>query len=501
MRPILYPRGQTIFSGNGIGILSDTISCKCSEVLNGPYEIELTVPTDGNHAVDISTNCVIKVKPNYDDSPQPFRIYSVEQDINGLIVVKAAHLSYDTSGIPILPFTAESLDEAVENLNTNRKLVRPSNFVLNANFSAEGTLQVSTPSSFRALLGGNENTIANVYGGEYHYDDYVVELLQRRGVDKGICFRYGKNITDFEQEENSEELYSAVLGFWKKSGSGDTPDTFVYGDIIEVENVLPYDKIYVLDTSDKIKNEDDSDPTEDQVNDYVRQYIATSAIGLPNYSMKISYAEDDNIIRVCLGDTVGVLFPDYGINTKARCSKVVFDCLLERNESIEIGVVSTGISDSVALVSNKTSSTSTGAASNFSGQSSEIQRIIDSAAHIYYQTTAGWNEQPSLIAERGAIYVYSDHSSAIIDGQAKSVPGIKVGDGTSYLLDMPFLDSGSDGSGGGSTDQEVLDLLTEHINNTSIHVSSNDRSFWNGKTRAYVGSDQQSETLILTNNS
>lgn len=500
MRPILYPRGQTIFSGNGIGILSDVISCKCTEVLNGSYEIELQAPIDGNHVVDISTNCVVKVKPNYEDSPQPFRIYSVEQDINGLVVVKAAHLSYDTAGIPVLPFTAENLEEAVENLNTNRKLVRPTNFVLNADFSAEGVLQVTSPSSFRALLGGNENTIANVYGGEYHYDDYVVDLLQRRGVDKGICFRYGKNITDFEQEENSEELYSAVFGFWKKSGSGDTPDTFVYGDVIEVENVLPYDKIYVLDTSDKIKNEDDSDPTEEQVNDYVRQYIATSAIGIPNYSMKISYAEDNSIIQVCLGDTVGVLFPNYGINTKARINKVVFDCLLERNESIEIGVVTTGIGDSVASVSNKTSTVSTGSASSLNGQSSEIQRIIDSAAHIYYRTTAGWNEQPSLISERGAIYVYSDHSSTIIDGQAKPVPGIKIGDGSSYLIDMPFVETGGGGSSGPS-DQEILDLLTDHINNSAIHVSSSDRTFWNGKSRAYVGTGAQSDTLILTNNS
>ena len=501
MRPILYPSLQTEFIGNGYGVLSDILSCKCTEVLNGEYEIELQAPKDGNHVSDILVNCVIKVKPNYEDDPQPFRIYSVEQDIDGLIVAKAAHISYDTSGIPVLPFKSENLTDAVDQMNTNRKVNRASEFVLHANFSADGVLEVKTPSSFRALLGGSDDTVANVYGGEYHFDNYTVELLEQRGVDKGICFRYGKNIKDFEQEINVEDLYSAVFGFWKKSGSEGTPDTFVYGDVIEVENVLPYDKIYVLDTSDKIKNEDESDPTPEQVNEYVNQYIANSAIGIPNYSMKISYAEDDNIVQVCLGDTVGIVFPDYGINTKARCSKVVFDCLLERNESIEIGVVSTGIGTDMAVVSNKTATTSTGTASNFSGQSSEIQRIIDSAAHIYYRTTAGWNEQPSLIAERGAIYVYSDHSSAIVDGQAKIVPGIKVGDGTSYLLDMPFLDSGSDGSGGGSTDQEVLDLLTEHINNTSIHVSANDRSFWNGKTRAYVGSNQQSETLILTNNS
>lgn len=441
MRPILYPVGQTVFYGNGLGVLSDSISCKCTEVLNSEDEIELRIHKDGNHAKDISINSVIKVKPNYEDDPQPFRIYSVEQNIDGTIVAKAAHISYDTAGIPVLPFTAENLDEAVDYMNNNRKLINPSEFVLHANFSTEGVLQVSTPSSFRSLLGGNENTVAYVYGGEYHYDNYTIELLERRGQDKGICFRYGKNILDFEQEENSEEIYSAVFGFWKKTGSGDTPDTFVYGDVIDVENILPYDKILLLDVSDKIKNEDNSDPSEEQVNEYVRQYIANTAIGIPNYSMKISYADDEEVIKVCLGDTVGVSFPDYGINAKARVNKVVFDCLAEQNESVEIGVVSTGISENVAYTSDKVSSISSGSSSNFSGQTSAIQTLVDNIPHIYYATTSGWNSQPSLVAERSAIYIYSDYRNISINNTTKYVPGIKVGDGISNLIDLPFIDA------------------------------------------------------------
>lgn len=442
MRPILYPVDQTVFYGNGVGVLSDTIMCKCTEVLNSGDEIELTIHKDGNHAKDISINSVIKVKPNYEDEPQPFRVYSIEQNIDGTISVKAAHLSYDTAGIPILPFTAENLDEAVDYMNNNRKLVNPSEFVLYADFSKEGMLQVTTPSSFRSLLGGNDSTISNVYGGEYHYDNYTVELLERRGQDKGICFRYGKNILDFEQEENSEDIYSAVFGFWKKSGSGDTPDTFVYGDVIAVENILPYDKILVLDTSDKIKNEDNSDPSEEQINDYVRQYISNTAVGIPNYSMKISYADDDSIIDVCLGDTVGVSFPDYNINARARVNKVVFDCLLEQNESVEIGVVSTGIAENVAYTSDRVSSISSGSSSNFSGQTSAIQTIVSNEAHIYYATTSQWGSSPLVATTRGALYIYSDYRTAIIDGNAVNVPGIKVGDGTTYVNDLPFIDAG-----------------------------------------------------------
>jgi phage minor structural protein len=213
-------------------------------------------------------------------------------------------------------------------------------------------MTVSNPASLRSLLGGTDNTLSYIYGGEYHYDSYTITLMSSRGSKKGVCFRYGKNITDFEQTIDCEDLYSSIFGFWRKPATDNTDEVLIYGNIIDVENVLPYDKIYVLDTSSLIKlkdeNNNDIPPTSSQIDDYVRNYIASRAIGLPNYSMKLTYADDSSIIQVCLGDTVGVIFSDYNIKTIARCSRVVYDSLLERNESVDIGVVNNGIAGELA---------------------------------------------------------------------------------------------------------------------------------------------------------
>lgn len=66
---------------------------------------------------------------------------------------------------------------------------------------------------------------------------------------------------------------------------------------------------------------------------------------------------------------------------------------------------------------------------------------------IRYDTTANWNAQVQLTAERGVIYIYSDHA---VDEDGKTVAGIKIGDGTSYLIDMPFI-NGIGGTSGGIT--------------------------------------------------
>lgn len=346
MIPVLYPATRTIFTGNGLGLLYDVKSCKCTEKLNEQYELEIVMPRTGQYANLIEVGCCIKAKPNYSDNPQLFRVYSVEKSYDDMITVHAAHISYDTVGIPILPFTADTLQSAVDNMNTNRKLLDDSiPFVLNAEFSKEGTMTVDSPTSFRSLLGGSENSIREIYGGDYHYDNYVINLVEKRGISRGIVFRYGKNIIDFDHEVNSEELYTAVLGYWKKSGSS---GTIIYGNIIQCEGVFPYDKIYILDTTNDIKNANNADATVDQIDECVEKYIADNAIGIPKTNMKIDYTDDDSIIRVCVGDRVGIIFPEYDIYTTARCNTVVFNSLTEKNESIEVGVDPKELADTIA---------------------------------------------------------------------------------------------------------------------------------------------------------
>lgn len=353
MIPVLYSKTEKVFVGNGLGLLSDVESCECTEKLNDSYEIVLKMRSTAVHANDVDVDCVIKAKPNYEDRAQPFRVYSVEKDHSGEITICAAHISYDTCGIPILPFTVENLDDAVENMNTNRMLLSDSAFVINAEFSAEGNMEVKSPTSFRSLLGGSTVSIVEIYGGEYHYDNYTVNLVKRRGKERGVCFRYGKNIADFNQTLDSQNLYTAVLGYWKKSGSNNQNDTIIYGNIIQCEGVFPYDKIYILDTSSEIKTEGNADATVEQIDEKVTEYIEKNAPGIMDDNIKIDYTKDDDAIQVCVGDIVGIIYPEYKINMVARCKTVVFDCLEEKNISIEIGTEEKDIADIIADISSK----------------------------------------------------------------------------------------------------------------------------------------------------
>lgn len=105
---------------------------------------------------------------------------------------------------------------------------------------------------------------------------------------------------------------------------------------------------------------------------------------------------------------------------------------------------------------------------------------------VHYDTSANWALQPMLVAERAEIYIYSDHE-IIYDGVGNPtfVAGIKIGDGTSYLADMPFV-----------TDA-MSAMLLQHIGNSSVHLTDAEREFWNNKISCYLN-NEDAENLILS---
>lgn len=96
---------------------------------------------------------------------------------------------------------------------------------------------------------------------------------------------------------------------------------------------------------------------------------------------------------------------------------------------------------------------------------------------IYTGTTAEWSEQTTLVSKPGALYIYTDRMVS----HGKNVPGFKVGDGNAYVVDLPFSD----------------DPYYEHIMNTVIHVTQEDKDYWSDKVTCYIDSDNP-DLLIFT---
>lgn len=111
--------------------------------------------------------------------------------------------------------------------------------------------------------------------------------------------------------------------------------------------------------------------------------------------------------------------------------------------------------------------------------------VVGGGMKIYADTTANWDSQIDLIGERGCIYIYADHEYKKIDGSTEEGPGIKVGDGLAYLIDLPFLD------------QLITDQVMAEIGQTGGVVTEHEKEFWNNKVSSYL-SQSDSENLVLS---
>ena len=148
--PILYSSTETNFDNNGLGILSDCVSCFVTEEANGIFELEMQYPMDGIHYSEILDRSIIKAKPDQFRDHQLFRVYYKSKPLSGIVSISARHISYDLSGIPVSPFEAESASHALQGLKNNAVVYCPFEFWTDK--STSGRFNVSVPSSIRSNI-------------------------------------------------------------------------------------------------------------------------------------------------------------------------------------------------------------------------------------------------------------------------------------------------------------------------------------------------------------
>lgn len=349
--PILYSATETNFEHNGIGILSACVSCEVAEEANGIFEMAMTYPMDGIHYEDIADRSIIKAKADQFRDPQLFRVYATSRPMNGIVTVLAEHISYDLSGIPVKPFSAESASSAFLGIKNNAVVDCPFDFWTDKGTAAKFT--VSTPASIRSRLGGAAGSILDVYGGEYEFDNFTVKLHNSRGLNRGVSIRYGKNLTDIQQDQNCSNVATGIYPYW--AGMVEEKDVLVElpEKIVNAPGTYNFVKIRTLDLSGEFETQ----PTVEQLRSKAETYIQNNNIGVPVVSWSVSFEQLTKseeykhlalLERVSLFDTVNVEFPALGVSATAKAVKVVYDSLADRVKSVTLGSVRANIADTIA---------------------------------------------------------------------------------------------------------------------------------------------------------
>ena len=436
MKPILFNQNETHFTDNGRGRLVDCISCVVTEERNGIFECEFQYPVTGRMFSEIKEGRIIGIIHDDSKDIQPFDIYAHSTPLNGIVTFYAHHISYRLGNVILKPMTASSCVEAFTNFPN--KTYNPCPFSFWTDKAVAANWENDIPSPIKAILGGSEGSILDIYGkGEYEWDKWTVKLHTNRGHDNGVSIRYGVNLTDLLHDYDISGSYNAVVPYWKSKEEG-TLVTLSDGYIAVDEYLQPWtthtgaimedgkgNVIYFktnaasiapipMDLSDAFENQ----PTEAQLQAEAVRRLQNSEAWLPSENITVQFVnladteEYKNISalqRVRLCDKVSVYCGPLGVSAiKMQVIKVVYDVLAERYDEIELGKPKTRFADTLnasmkSYVEEKTAEMVT---------SSMMQEAIDNAtdhitgaqdSHVTFVYDANGGLQEILIMDTDSV--------------------------------------------------------------------------------------------------
>ena len=351
MIPILYDKTETSFTSNGLGRLASCTRCIVTEERNGIYECEFDFPISDPKYSLIQEGQIIAVTHDDNGDIQPFDIYHRTAPIDGVVTFYARHISYRQIGITVEPFTASGIANAIAGIKTNSYDTNP--FTYSTDKTTAGDYTVKVPSSAKALLGGTENSLLDVFGaGEYEFDKFNVHLWVRRGTDTDVQIRYRKNLADITHDVDYTESYNGIVPYWLgMAPDPQDPDT-------EIETLIMLPEVAVMASGQTydgrntilpldLSSDFEGVPTEAELRTLATQKLTDADTLKPIENITVSfvqlwqtdeYANVAPLQKVGLCDTVSVIYPELGVDkATVKVIKVVYNTLLDRYDEMELG--------------------------------------------------------------------------------------------------------------------------------------------------------------------
>lgn len=230
MIPILYDKYETDFLSNGLGQLGDCLTCTVTEEVNGIYELEFTYPMSGAYYEQlINAGGVVACTHDHNGDIQLFDIYKYSAPIDGIVTFYGSHVSYrlgfrlrgyndDLDGIPrtsvdllfyawnrawmdMFPATVQFQFTDYSGLSGGRFRAKAPYIVRDAMFNT----------SDEAYNLYEQGSVLQLWKGEWAFDNFNVSYYKKRGTNRGVQIRYGKNMTAVQRERDTYGIVSAVV--------------------------------------------------------------------------------------------------------------------------------------------------------------------------------------------------------------------------------------------------------------------------------------------------
>lgn len=379
MIPILYSKEEKQFTSNGLGRLSESISCKVTEKRNGTYQATLEYPVQGKLSEHIKTGNIIFCRTGYQKKCQPFDIVEVEAT-GSTLRVTAEHVSRRLKYAVFNRKTLFLVDPKTtfESLNDKNSVERQDIIGIDdfhffsdvteqdiKTYLKDDTINLSAPpcsvgdnlmdffigqngmlSRKMSLMSDGRYSVTG-YGdcGDFLFDNFNVHFYKQRGTDAGVKLRTGTNVQRMTFLEEDRQSVTAVCPVWKgrnpTTGAqmekslrdyDDSSDGIVYSD-----KKYEYHRIVKLDLSTVFEQSPTKSEMIAEAQRYMKDHERNNLNEYCSYSIDVPSVKSDFLDCIELCDLVTIEDVDLHIQKKLKVTEIEYDSLRERIVRLVVG--------------------------------------------------------------------------------------------------------------------------------------------------------------------
>lgn len=317
--------------------------------INGPYFLEFELPIDYEIANLIEENMEIESSiPN--NETDLFRVRLIRKDLDAIyFYCTQVFFSLEDNFIEDTNIVSKNGLGAMLQISSNTQYAHNFNF-----FSDIGTVKnarMVRKNVVSAILGSEDNSFINRWGGELDIHKYDVKMLTKLGADRGVTIEYRKNLTGLDGTIDYSTYYTRCMpqgfdGLFLEEKYVDSPNINKAHPIIKV---VEFSDIKVKE------NEEDEDgyATKEEAQKVLREAVNKlyeDGADSPKGSYNINFVEltkteeykNYSILeRIWIGDTVTVKHDTF--NVKARCMQYSYNPISCMYNSLTLGETVEGI--------------------------------------------------------------------------------------------------------------------------------------------------------------
>lgn len=346
----LYKQSNKNYNMNGDMILRPTEATIRME-LNGLWEVNLVHPFDNKGRWrSIGIDDVIKVDLPWGDDL--YYIYDIDDSSDDGVIINCKHIFFKLNKTYCKNINDTKNLYDVRPTNCNAKVALNTifvgtNFVGESNITNINTSYFIRKSILEAIVGNEDNSILNRWGGELFLNKYTVTLNHKIGADHGVKCKYGNNSTSFKRNRNNEDIITRAIvvmydGLMLPEQYVDSPLINNYPEIYE--GIVEFDDIKVKESPEDEEGFNTKEEAFEEARRRIKEVFKNDHIDLPKLTFDVDMINKSNILKgiskdgyiVNLGDTVTAEHEMLGIDIKTRAVAIEMDLLTQKYTNITL---------------------------------------------------------------------------------------------------------------------------------------------------------------------